>query len=1224
MTHLIASPGRDRLYVSVAKSAGDLEDGVAVINPATASVEQMLPVGPSPQRLAVSEDGSRLYVLLGANKLVRWNLTTGTNDLALSFTNESVLDFVAVPGAATSVVVATTARITRFDDTLPRPASFNGAIDRRHLGYAGGQLWVAEPGQLRPFTLTASGLSAGSPTAFTLFSDYYQFASDGRYLYFSGAVFDTVSRQQVNNSFMGDQFWIEPGTDILFSGVGTCLRRYSLTTYTLLGEQCLPLASASYLLDPVRWGADGLAARCGGQQLLIVRSPLVPTNVVSDLSVIIVPPASPVPYDTLEWTVTLTNRSSQPALRTILSVSWGGFNDLQLEGPASWQAGSSLIYDLPELPAASAVTFKLRGWSFGGGQSVSASVIAAGVDATPADNSASVSILVDDLLADRGIHSVSAPARVPAGAEFEVTFVYTNAGPKAVMTTLLELIGHPALEFLGVAGNAYPTNEYGPLLGRIDPGQSKTAVLRYRAKGAGILPISAYAEGSSNDPQAGNNRGGTWTYAVPADTNQVVTELNFPGSILAWDWSRQQVLAAFPNDFWSLFVLNPVTLEPVSELPLPGLPEFLAACNDGVHAWVSLAGGAAVRVDLNALTVDPQFRFDPNQTSVRSIATPPGQATTLLAAIDWSVVRIFDNGVLRSGEYGPLGWPGGGVPMLFTPDGRLFLASSQILRELRLTPSGFSLVRNLDSAALYSGLSLSYATNRLFFSEGRVVNLDTGSVDDTLLSTAPLVADDETGVAYTAFGSRILWGGPPMIIRSFSADTLASRWRLELPLPSSDVAGVLPMGTNGAIIIGDKMWLVKPTQLGAPAVELAVVAAAPTNVDGVGINFAIPITVTNSRAWTAPETQLAVELSPGLVFADGTPGAGTNRVTLALGALNGGTNLVLQARAVTNGNFAIWVTATNALPDLVPSNNTQQLSLTVLPPPVFFLDSAGVLEGSASRPGSLVAWLSRSAPSALNASFTIQLLTAQTADFNALTGQFQFSPGQQKATSSVIRGDAVPELDESALFVLSSSNLTLASTSAVITIVNDDRPQITVTNVTVNEGNSGRTNANFRVTLSAKAPFPVEVLFCTTPLTATAGSDFIPREGWLRYEANEDLKTVAVPVIGDVDYEPSETATFILLDKVNADFASAQAVLTIRNDDLPPAPWVVLSQSPDRGLSIEFDTVFGATYQLQTKTNLTTDSWKLLPNSLTGSGQPGSFPLPPPNSAQGFYRILAR
>jgi len=46
---------------------------------------------------------------------------------------------------------------------------------------------------------------------------------------------------------------------------------------------------------------------------------------------------------------------------------------------------------------------------------------------------------------------------------------------------------------------------------------------------------------------------------------------------------------------------------------------------------------------------------------------------------------------------------------------------------------------------------------------------------------------------------------------------------------------------------------------------------------------------------------------------------------------------------------------------------------------------------------------------------TVGLLSAQADDFNSLTGQFQFSAGQQKAVlSTLIKGDAVPEPDETA------------------------------------------------------------------------------------------------------------------------------------------------------------------------------------------------------------------
>ena len=201
-----------------------------------------------------------------------------------------------------------------------------------------------------------------------------------------------------------------------------------------------------------------------------------------------------------------------------------------------------------------------------------------------------------------------------------------------------------------------------------------------------------------------------------------------------------------------------------------------------------------------------------------------------------------------------------------------------------------------------------------------------------------------------------------------------------------------------------------------------------------------------------------------------------------------------------------------------------------------------------------------------------------------------------------------------------SSNLTLARTSAVVTILNDDWPQVTVTNVTVNEGNSGRTNAAFRVTLSAKPPFPVEVLFRTVPLTASAQSDFISREGWIHFEPNEDVKTIAVPVLGDTAYELNETAAFVLLDKANAEFLTGQAVLTIRNDDLPPVPTLAIARQPDGALRFDFDTVLGATYQLQSTTNLTV-MWQLLPATVTGSGMPAALMLSSPSEHETYYRL---
>jgi hypothetical protein len=52
-------------------------------------------------------------------------------------------------------------------------------------------------------------------------------------------------------------------------------------------------------------------------------------------------------------------------------------------------------------------------------------------------------------------------------------------------------------------------------------------------------------------------------------------------------------------------------------------------------------------------------------------------------------------------------------------------------------------------------------------------------------------------------------------------------------------------------------------------------------------------------------------------------------------------------------------------------------------------------------------------------------------------------------------------------------------------------PAISLNDVTVNEGNSGTTNAVFTVTLSATSSSTVSVNFATADITANAGSDYV-------------------------------------------------------------------------------------------------------------------------------------
>lgn len=251
--------------------------------------------------------------------------------------------------------------------------------------------------------------------------------------------------------------------------------------------------------------------------------------------------------------------------------------------------------------------------------------------------------------------------------------------------------------------------------------------------------------------------------------------------------------------------------------------------------WVLLNDATVARVNLDSMSIVQRF----NPGSVWSIASVPGQSGTLVGMVyvnGQNRVRAFDDEMLRPKDYVLSDWPGGRPPIRFTRDGRLFLAASDRLRELSLTPAGISLVRDLDHAAVSSDASFSLAGNRLFFLKGRVVDLDSGTVVSSIPSFSPHVADEETGLVYAGYNSSIVRGGEPMILRAYSADTLRSVWQVEAPLPFAKVTSILPMGTNGVILFGDKVRLVKPFYFGSPAADLGVAVTVEPCLAFLGVS----------------------------------------------------------------------------------------------------------------------------------------------------------------------------------------------------------------------------------------------------------------------------------------------------------------------------------------------------------------------------------------------------
>ncbi|MBI3417421.1 MAG: cadherin-like domain-containing protein [Verrucomicrobia bacterium] len=173
-----------------------------------------------------------------------------------------------------------------------------------------------------------------------------------------------------------------------------------------------------------------------------------------------------------------------------------------------------------------------------------------------------------------------------------------------------------------------------------------------------------------------------------------------------------------------------------------------------------------------------------------------------------------------------------------------------------------------------------------------------------------------------------------------------------------------------------------------------------------------------------------------------------------------------------------------------------------------------------------------------------------------------FSPGSTHLPIRIgVIGDLLIEPDETFFLNLSGptnfqgATVTLVRSQAQGTILNDDTlPVIFVSNpAPVPEGNSGNTTVPVVVSLSTPSAQPVTVAYATADGSATAGSDYAPASGLLTFAPGETSKTIMLLVVGDKLNEPDETFLLKFFTATNGVLFSSQVMVTIQNDDEPPA-----------------------------------------------------------------------
>ncbi|MGA9783378.1 MAG: choice-of-anchor D domain-containing protein, partial [Terracidiphilus sp.] len=340
---LTVDPVGGLLYAAIPASASQNPNTVIPINPATGATMTPIAVASGPVALAVSDDGSELYVA-SAGVLQRFNLQT----LALERTfnlpvdpewgQTYVQEMHVVPGSPQSIVVELFANVDPAEDGA---ALYNDSGLVSWIPGVGADGSPSSPPlEMDSFSFTSSSMIYGLPepevgtfflevpvspsglsyTGTTVGEANVPLSSivrsDGTLLYTNSGEVWNPSTMTLLGTYLepsGDQIFYSPGvipdtangdTDFLDSDAGyseyqaVTIDVYDQANYALLGTVPFTSIYPPDVTDLVRWGSNGFAFRCvditgeepSANQIVIVTSSLVtqsngaPVPIVSSVS----------------------------------------------------------------------------------------------------------------------------------------------------------------------------------------------------------------------------------------------------------------------------------------------------------------------------------------------------------------------------------------------------------------------------------------------------------------------------------------------------------------------------------------------------------------------------------------------------------------------------------------------------------------------------------------------------------------------------------------------------------------------------------------------------------------------------------------------------------------------------------------------------------------------------------------------------------------------------
>ena len=696
------NPANGLLYVSVPGAAGaPYGNSVVSVDPATGALGVPIYVGSEPDKLAISSDGTTMWVGLdGASAVREVNLTTSTAGMQFPLAdNSGVYDYPPVvhalailPGFSNSIVASVATNNGLYEDSLviydsgvPRASqialSTIGTAPAIFINPTKAEVYATsyESGY-QVLSYDAAGLHnlAGNSGSYNYNAPYgtaVQIDNGVAYLDTgmalgaeTGTVLGTFYRTgttvasgpMVSDSSLGTNFILETGSSTTPSPV---IQAFNETTFAPIPSATIPVGGAlsgskygagnstettidgyNNIDTLVRWGANGLAFRAANG-IFSFRSNIVKdlSSTNADLSVALSTPASAATGTTITATATVTNQGPNSATDTIFTQTIPSSAVLVSVGSTqgTCAASSPVTCNLGTLSsgASASVTLTFQVLS-SGTAATTVNAVADQNDPSPGNNSASASTMVSgtSIAPIPGITSISPSVALAGSQATTITIVGTG-----FVNSSLAYIGSTPLN------TAY-----------VNSTQLQAVIPSAQLATLGWLPISVVTQqpgGGTSNPQPFS------VYSVVSLTaNHMIFD---PYSRLLYASVNSAATQVAGN---TLVSIDPATGNLGTPIPAGNQPSSLALTDDGQYLYVNQTGSSSVgRFKMSTQSFDFSFPITPGSLysyvtpSLRDIATMPGTDNTV--AVDtglsagfglWDVDPVLDTATARgttSGTY---------------------------------------------------------------------------------------------------------------------------------------------------------------------------------------------------------------------------------------------------------------------------------------------------------------------------------------------------------------------------------------------------------------------------------------------------------------------------------------------------------------------------------------------------------------------------------------------